>query len=37
VDESGQVIGEVSTERVDVRPLDETGDEGGDEGGDGAR
>jgi sporulation protein YlmC with PRC-barrel domain len=27
VDETGQVIGEVSTERVDVRPLDEDGDE----------
>ena len=26
VDETGQVIGEVSTERVDVRPLDEDGD-----------
>jgi sporulation protein YlmC with PRC-barrel domain len=27
VDESGQVVGEVSVERVDVRPLDEDGDE----------
>jgi sporulation protein YlmC with PRC-barrel domain len=27
VDETGQVIGEVSSERVDVRPLDEDGDE----------
>jgi sporulation protein YlmC with PRC-barrel domain len=27
VDETGQVIGEVSTERVDMRPLDEDGDE----------
>jgi sporulation protein YlmC with PRC-barrel domain len=27
VDETGQVIGEVTSERVDVRPLDEDGDE----------
>jgi hypothetical protein len=27
VDESGEVVGEVRTERVDVRPLDEDGDE----------
>jgi sporulation protein YlmC with PRC-barrel domain len=27
VDETGQVVGEVSAERVDVRPLDEDGDE----------
>jgi sporulation protein YlmC with PRC-barrel domain len=27
VDETGEVVGEVSTERVDVRPLDEDGDE----------
>jgi hypothetical protein len=27
VDETGQVIGEVTSERVDMRPLDEDGDE----------
>jgi hypothetical protein len=27
VDETGEVIGEVQAERVDVRPLDEDGDE----------